>query len=51
MMDGATNCGLLWASAALKCMGRGLERWDEWSTRRDEMEGAGEIYEKKAAER
>lgn len=23
MMDGATKYGLLWASAALKCMGRG----------------------------
>lgn len=29
MMDEATKWGLLWASAALKCMGRGLERWDE----------------------
>lgn len=51
MMDGATKYGLLWASAALKCMGRGLERWDEWNRQRDEMERPGEIYEKKAGER
>lgn len=51
MMDGPTKYGLLWASAALKCMGRGLERWDEWNRQRDEMERPGEIYEKKAGER
>lgn len=39
MMDGATKHGVLWASAALKCIGMGLKRWDEWTKRRDEMEG------------
>ncbi|TNN88072.1 hypothetical protein EYF80_001653 [Liparis tanakae] len=51
VMDGATMCGLVWASAPLKCMGRGLEGWDERSRRRDEKEGPEEIYGKKSRER
>lgn len=38
MIDGATECGLLWASAALKCMGKGQEGWEELSGHRDEIE-------------
>lgn len=48
VMDGARTRGVLWASAALKCMGMGLKRWDEWSRQRDEMEGPAKIYGKKA---
>lgn len=51
MMDGATNYGVLWASAALKCMGMWLKRRDEWIRQRDKMEGALEIYQKKARAR
>lgn len=45
MMDGPTKCGLLWASAALKCM----DKWEGVESRqRDGIEGLGQIYEKKA---
>ena len=37
MMDGTTNCALLWASAVLKCMGKGDGEMER--RQRDEIEG------------
>lgn len=50
-MDGATKYSMLWASAALKCMGMGLKRWDECTRQGDKMEGPEAICERKARKR